>query len=162
MDEKKECVKCRKANPLANKFCQFCGTKFEEERPGVWDEFMKSLPEKSEDDEREIKSKILMKAEGLNRKLLLMEDRILIRHKRDFWSTLAVGEKGDKVIPISNITSIQFKKAGFVNGYIQFTYPGCEEAKGGIFQSIQDENSVAFGAEHEEAFVKIKDVIERV
>lgn len=46
---------------------------------------------------------------------------------------------------ISSISSIQFKNAGAMfNGYIQFAFMGGQEAKGGIFQGTQDENTVMF------------------
>ncbi len=52
--------------------------------------------------------------------------------------------RGDKTIPYSSIVAVQLKKAGLLAGYIQFTLTGGSEAKGGVFQSNSDENSVNF------------------
>ncbi len=42
--------------------------------------------------------------------------------------------KGSKEIPISQITSVQYKKAGLMfNGYIQFAFMGGTESRGGVF-----------------------------
>ena len=60
-------------------------------------------------------------------------------------SFMTQGLKGDKEIPISLLTAVQFKAAGtFTNGYIQFSFQGGSEAKGGVFQAASDENTVLF------------------
>ena len=58
-------------------------------------------------------------------------------------SLLTQGLKGDKEILISQISSIQFKKPGTTNGYIQFAFLGGLEAKRGVFQASGDENSIS-------------------
>ncbi|MDD1016876.1 DUF4429 domain-containing protein [Pseudomonas rubra] len=63
------------------------------------------------------------------------------------------GLKGDKEIPISLLTAIQFKAAGiFTNGYIQFSFQGGSEAKGGAIQAASDENTVLFTKDQQPAF----------
>ena len=52
--------------------------------------------------------------------------------------------RGDKTIPYSSIIAVQLKKAGMTAGYLQLTLKGGSEAKGGLFQSATDENSVSF------------------
>ena len=53
------------------------------------------------------------------------------------------GIKGEKTIPLKSITSIQLKKPGMTNGYIQFGILGGIESKSGVFNATKDENSVA-------------------
>ena len=53
------------------------------------------------------------------------------------------GGMGIKRIAISDITAVQFREpSGSAVGLIQFTYPGCNESKGGVIDAINDENSI--------------------
>ncbi len=72
--------------------------------------------------------------------------------RRGFQGLLTL--KGDKEILISSITSIQFKKAGFIHGYIQFGVMGGNEAK------VGDENTVMFSATQQPEFDHLKKHIE--
>lgn len=54
------------------------------------------------------------------------------------------GSKGEKSIPITSISAIQFKEPGLTTGYIQFAYSGSTETKGGTSAAIKDENSITF------------------
>ena len=54
--------------------------------------------------------------------------------------------RGDKTIPYRAIVAVQLKKAGLTAGYIQLTLQGGSEAKGGLFQSTTDENTINFHA----------------
>ncbi|WP_286926695.1 MULTISPECIES: DUF4429 domain-containing protein [Lysinibacillus] len=54
------------------------------------------------------------------------------------------GSKGEKSIPITSISAIQFKEPGLTTGYIQFAYSGSNETKGGTSAAIKDENSITF------------------
>lgn len=54
------------------------------------------------------------------------------------------GLKGTKTIPIHSITAIQFKRAGVVRGYMQFTIPGGVESNGGAFDAVVDESTFLF------------------
>jgi len=72
-----------------------------------------------------------------------------------------LGVKGDKEIYIKNISSIQLKRAGiFANGYIQFSFLGGQEAKGGLVQAGRDENSIVFYQKKNQEFEEIKNMIE--
>jgi hypothetical protein len=85
-------------------------------------------------------------AHGHNGQLELTESVVRIKRKGAL-AFLTQGLKGDKEILISHISSIQFKKATiWTNGYIQFAFIGGQEAKGGLFQGTQDENTVMFRA----------------
>ncbi len=69
---------------------------------------------------------------------------------------------GEKDIRISDITSIQIKSPGLMGlGYIQFTFPGARESKGGTFNAQSDENSVTFGRKHAREFETIRTEIDR-
>src|SRR6266545_6984868 len=104
---------------------------------------------------------VIMEAIGHNGQLELTETAVRIKRK-GILSFLTQGLKGDKEILISQITSIQFKRAGlFVNGYIQFAFIGGQEAKGGTFQAASDENTVMFRQGQQAAFEDFKAEIER-
>ena len=73
------------------------------------------------------------------------------------------GLKGTKEIPYTSITAVQHRPAGpFVNGFLQFTIPGGNESKGGIFAAVKDENTFVFShkADSNEKAIKIKEYID--
>ena len=69
---------------------------------------------------------------------------------------------GTKEIPFLSIVAVQFKEASvFWNGYIQFTIPGGNEIRRGIFAATEDENTFMFsGAENNALVIEIKEYIE--
>lgn len=70
---------------------------------------------------------------------------------------LTQGMKGDKEILISQISSVQFKKANeLINGYIQFAFVGGSESKGGILEAGSDENTVMFRLNQQPQFEAFK------
>lgn len=71
--------------------------------------------------------------------------------------------RGDKSIPYSSIAAVQLKKAGFTAGYIQLTLVGGPEAKGGLFQSAMDENTINFQSwgDNNARFQEAKELIEQ-
>ncbi len=92
--------------------------------------------------------------------LELHDDCIVIR-RTAVWSLLFQGGiKGEKRIPFSSITAVQFKRPvdHLIAGYIQFTLAGGVEDRGGIGSSVSDENSVQFMIEGE--FEKARNYIE--
>jgi len=97
-------------------------------------------------------------AKGVNGQIEVYDDMIKIC-RRGVLSFLTQGLKGDKDILISSITSVQFKGAGLTNGYIQFAFMGGQEAKRGLFQAPNDENTVMFNYKQEEAFEEVKRLI---
>jgi len=104
---------------------------------------------------------IIMEAKGLNGQIAVLSDKIRIKRK-GVLSFLTQGLKGEKGILISQISSIQFRQAGLVaNGYIQFAFVGGQEAKGGLFEATQDENSVMFNYWQKEAFNSLRAAIEQ-
>ena len=57
---------------------------------------------------------------------------------------MAKGLKGTKTIPFASITAIQHKRGGFTNGYLQFTLPGGNESRGGVFSAAGDEDTLMY------------------
>jgi hypothetical protein len=68
--------------------------------------------------------------------------------------------RGEKRIPIASITSVQFKKPGLSNGYIQFSLAGSIESRRGLRDATKDENSVLFRSTQRRQFEQIRDFIE--
>ncbi|KZE67656.1 hypothetical protein AWM68_17945 [Fictibacillus phosphorivorans] len=101
-----------------------------------------------------------MEATGLNGQLVLLDNKIVIKRK-GAWGFLTQGLKGDKEIYIKQISSIQFKPGGSItNGFIQFAFSGGDETKGGLFDAVNDENSIMFKKKQNGDFLKIKELIE--
>lgn len=102
---------------------------------------------------------------GYNGTLVLTNSGVVI--KRGAKGFLLGGGmlRGDKSIPYSSIVAVQLKKAGMTAGYLQLTLMGGSEAKGGLFQSAIDENSInfhsAFGGNNNELFAEAKEIIEK-
>jgi len=70
------------------------------------------------------------------------------------------GFKGEKVIPIANIISVQFKLPGFLaNGYIQFATASGEGSRG-LMEATSDENTVFFEKKDKEEFTNLRDAVE--
>lgn len=92
---------------------------------------------------------------------IVYDDKKIIIKRKGFMAFAAHGIKGDKTIPIKNITSIQFKETvRFGRGFIQFSVLGGREAKGGLMQAAYDENTVFFNFKQQEDFKKFKEHIE--
>jgi hypothetical protein len=97
---------------------------------------------------------------GKGGSLEVLDDAIIIhRSTLNFLLGWTNGLKGDKRIPYSSITAVQFKRAGFMDGYIQFTLAGGNESRGGVLAASRDENSVCFS--DNEPFERARDVIEK-
>jgi hypothetical protein len=95
--------------------------------------------------------------------LELYETKLKISRKG---SPVIYGFKGDKEILLRSITSIQFKKPGAISdGFIQFSFIGGQESKGGMFGSIAqaslDENAITFNKRDYPAFEAIKAAIDK-
>ena len=77
-----------------------------------------------------------------------------------FQNALLKGMTGTKQIPFSSVTTVQFKLAGAVNGYIQFSVLGGNEAKGGVTQAAYDENSIMYRMKEQELANRLKKLVE--
>jgi hypothetical protein len=97
---------------------------------------------------------------GLGSSLELLEDRLIIRRSM-ILGTIMHGLKGEKTIPYSAITAVQYKPSGLVNGYIQFSVGGGSESKKGIWDATKDENTLMFSddASFQEARAFVEDRI---
>lgn len=102
-----------------------------------------------------------MEAVGSNGTVKLDGDKIKISH-RGLANLLTQGAHGEKVIPVRNITAVQFKAAGWTAGYIQFTLVGGIDRPGGVMEATKDENAVLFLKEQQPAFEAMKAEVERL
>ncbi len=75
-------------------------------------------------------------------------------------NALAVGITGTKQLPFTSMTAVQFKPAGLLSGYIQFTVLGGNEAKGGVFQAAGDENTIMFAKKEQDEANRLKTLVE--
>lgn len=98
---------------------------------------------------------------GVQDLLEVFDDRVAITPK-GVLGFLNKGIKGTKEIPFSSIIAVQFKEAGaMVSGYLQFTIPGGNESRGGVFSATKDENTFMFAGKANNAPAKeIKDYID--
>jgi hypothetical protein len=101
-----------------------------------------------------------MEAVGVHGSIELVGNKIIIKRTKGLMSRLSYGIKGNKEILIKTITSIQFKSAGILNGYIQFSFSGGKDNTGGILDAAGDENTVFFTKKQQPAFEKLKSIIE--
>ena len=82
--------------------------------------------------------------QGVQDLLEVFPDKVSIMPK-GVLGFLNKGLKGTKTIPFTSITAIQFKDAGLItSGFLQFTIPGGNESRGGLFAATQDENTFMF------------------
>ncbi|MCG3777232.1 MAG: hypothetical protein JW395_4108 [Nitrospira sp.] len=106
-------------------------------------------------------SDVILEAKGHNGQLELTDSVLRIKRKSAL-AFLTQGSKGDKEVQISQISSIQFKKANLlVNGYMQVAFVGGQEAKGGILQAAGDENTVMFRVSQQPAFDTLRDELQK-
>jgi len=75
-------------------------------------------------------------------------------------NAMAVGITGTKQLPFTSMTAVQFKPAGLLSGYIQFSVIGGNEAKGGVFQAAGDENTIMFAKKEQETADQLKQLVE--
>lgn len=69
--------------------------------------------------------------------------------------------RGEKFIPWESIVAAQYRKANFLTvGYLQLSLQGGREAKAGLKEAVNDENTVTWGptAKNQE-FAQARDII---
>jgi hypothetical protein len=90
-------------------------------------------------------------------------DGNMVTIERTGLGRLLVG-KGTKRIPIAAITAVQWKRAGIVAGYIQFTMAGSTEVRSRFgrqsYDAQSDENSVTFHTPQQARMERVRDAIE--
>jgi len=102
----------------------------------------------------------IYKVKGVGGELEVFEDRLTITPK-GVLGLMNKGLKGTKTIPFSSITAIQHKKAGLTSGYLQFTLPGGNESRGGVFAAASDENTFMYSSASDNKLIEeIKAYIE--
>ncbi|EDP68454.1 hypothetical protein CAT7_07623 [Carnobacterium sp. AT7] len=95
-----------------------------------------------------------------NKVSINLTDKAINITRKGFVNLMNQGLKGDKTIPLKNITAVQLKKPGMTSGYIQFGVLGGNESKGGVFAATQDENTIMFSKKHYNDMVELKGYIE--
>lgn len=101
-----------------------------------------------------------MFVKGYNGQIDFDGKTILITRKGGL-AFLSQGLKGDKKIPIGNVTSVQFKNANLLtNGYIQFA-TAASESRGGLFDATKDENTIIFTKNMQPEFEELRSAIEQ-
>lgn len=101
-------------------------------------------------------------AEGTNGSVALYAVKVTIRRAKGLGNFLIHGLKGDKDILLSAITSMQLRPAGSIApGYIQFAFMGGAEAKRGVLEAVDDENTVLFNQAQQPQFERLKAEVER-
>lgn len=118
-----KCPKCGVQNPDGSNFCQQCAFKLNQ-------------PFLDTQEPRFVFN-------GYNGQLYVYEKKIVIKRK-GILPALYQGLKGEKTIPMSEIKSIQVKKAGLTSGFIQFGISGAIENQHGAKAAKYDENSISF------------------
>lgn len=103
----------------------------------------------------------MIKITGYNGTLILNEDNLIIQRGLRGFLLGGLHLRGDKNIPYSRISAVQYKKPGIMLGYIQFSIMGGDEAKGGFFQSVEDENTINFTHRKNAEFQKAREYIEK-
>ncbi|MFJ1708542.1 DUF4429 domain-containing protein [Kitasatospora sp. NPDC088346] len=105
----------------------------------------------------------MIEAKGHNGHVAFDGEYVTITRK-GFLARTSVG-KGEKRIPIAQITAVQWKPPGLlVNGFIQFTVPGGNERRSAFgaqtSSAIKDENSVLVMKNQAPAFEKLRAAVE--
>lgn len=98
--------------------------------------------------------------DGRNGGTVEVLDNVLIIRRKGITGFLTQGLKGEKRIPFSSITSVQFKEPGITTGYIQFGIMGGMESRGGVFDATTDENTVLFLAKALKEFRQLRDIVD--
>lgn len=87
---------------------------------------------------------------GATKSVTIEEDAITISYR-----ALYHGFKGDKRIPFSSMTAVQFKEpGGWLAGYIQFSIQGGLEWQGPV---NQDENAIQYDKQDADDFRALRD-----
>ncbi len=92
--------------------------------------------------------------------LIRTTDKAITISRKGFMNLATHGLKGEKTIPLKNITSVQIKKPGLTNGYIQFGILGGIENKAGILSATQDENTIMFTKANYNDMLELKEYID--
>ena len=92
--------------------------------------------------------------------VITVDDYGVSIQQKGLLNAMAVGITGTKQLPFASMTAVQFKPAGMLSGYIQFTLLGGNEAKGGVFQAAGDENTIMFTKKEQDEANRLKELVE--
>ena len=90
----------------------------------------------------------------------ISDDFIRIARKATVTNTILQGLDGEKTIDMHQITGYQLKEPGKTRGYLQLIYPGSQDAKSGVFNATQDENTIMFDKKDKPQIKEIKQRID--
>ncbi len=102
---------------------------------------------------------VLITAKGITGQLDLLEDKVRIKRRTGFYAIVTQGFRADKNIPFDEITSVVFREAGMLNGFIEIVVKG-NQPKQGLMDAALDPFTITFKVRHQAAFEKIKKAIE--
>ena len=102
-----------------------------------------------------------MKITSVKDELELSGDNVVIR-KRGVANAMPSGLNGERTIPICTITAIQVKTAGWLPGYILFSYAGSKPFLGGLIEATQDPDAFVFEKARNDQVVEFKTQIEEI
>lgn len=99
-----------------------------------------------------------MKARGYNGSCEFTGSAVIIRREGAL-ARMSQGS-GEKVIPLSSISAVQWKQPGrMTNGYIEFTIPGGREVRG-VSKNASNENAVIVTHKQAADFLALKSAVE--
>lgn len=101
-------------------------------------------------------------AHGVNGQLAVYPDRVILARKGlNAFMSQGLG-RGDKEISLRALSAVQWRNAGLATlGYIQFTFMGASDLRGGILAAQQDENSVTFNRKQQREFEQARALIDQ-
>jgi len=115
---------------------------------------------RSEQAMRANKVQAIYTVQGVAEEMEVFDDKLTITPKGAL-GFMVKGLKGTKTILFFSINGMQYRKPGRLSGYLQFTIPGGNESKGGLFAAASDENTFMFDAKVDDVVIKVKDFIEK-
>lgn len=92
--------------------------------------------------------------------IITVDDNRLTIERKGLLNRINIGSNASKTFKIDNINSVQLKKPGLTNGYIQFGVSGDGTYKKGVRDAVNDENSVMFASNYYDDMVELKDYID--
>jgi hypothetical protein len=102
-----------------------------------------------------------MKITSVKDELELSGDNVVLR-KRGVANAMASRLNGERTIAISTITAIQLKAAGWLPGYILFSYAGSKPFHGGLVEATQDPDAFVFEKARNDQVVDFKKRVEEI
>lgn len=107
----------------------------------------------------------IMEAKGAGQTVTLFPNKVVISGNKGLVGALVAGGTSQN-IRIKEITGIEYKKAGFVNGFIQFRTAASGNSKQGgmlaVLETSDDPNTVHFTKNNNDAFMELKNKVEEI